>query len=79
MRILNLAVAGMHCDACARDLQNALAAQPGVREATVDFDAGEARIFYDPAEVTEAELVSETARLGYRVTVRALAVGQGLP
>ncbi len=79
MRILNLAVAGMHCDACARDLQNALAAQPGVREATVDFDAGEARIVYDPAEVTDAELVAETARLGYRVTVRALTLGLGLP
>ncbi len=79
MRILNLEVAGMRCEVCARDLQNALAAQPGVREATVDSDAGEARIFYDPAEVTEAKLVAETRRLAYRITLRAIAVGHGLP
>ncbi len=79
MRTLKLAVAGMRCEACARNFQNALAAQPGVREATVDSDAGEARIFYDPAAVTEAKLVAETTRLAYRVTLRAIAVGHGLP
>ena len=79
MRILKLAVVGMRCEVCARNLQNALAGQVGVREATVDSDAGEARIFYDPAAVTEAKLVAETTRLAYRVTLRAIAGGHGLP
>ena len=79
MRRLKLAVAGMRCEVCARELQHALAAQPGVREATVDSDAGEARIFYDPAEVTAAKLVAETRRLAYRITLRAIAIGHGLP
>ena len=79
MKILKVAVAGMRCEVCARNFQNALAAQPGVRKVTVDPDAKEARIFYDPAAVTEAKLVAETKRLAYRVALRAIAVGHSLP
>lgn len=72
MRYLKLSVEGMHCDACARNLEITLQNEPGVRAATVEFEASEARILYDPGVVTETLLVAAAARLGYRVAARAL-------
>lgn len=67
MRYLILRVEGMTCDACARNLEMILEAEPGVRMASVEFESGEARLLYDPRTVTEAQVIAATARLGYRV------------
>ncbi|EQD58387.1 MAG: heavy-metal-associated domain-containing protein [Steroidobacteraceae bacterium] len=70
MKYVKLRLEGMHCDACARNLEITLQSEPGVRAATVEFETSEARILYNPQVVTENLLIEATARLGFRVVAR---------
>ena len=58
---------GMHCDGCARTIEALVAAEPGVRKATVSFKAREARILFDPQTVGEDRLVTAIRQAGYSV------------
>ncbi|MDR7440497.1 MAG: cation transporter, partial [Armatimonadota bacterium] len=65
-----LDVHGMTCDACARHVQQALEAVPGVAFAEVpDWRAGQARV-RAAGEVTDALLVQAVQEAGYRAAVR---------
>jgi len=64
-------IQGMHCDGCANTIKALVEREPGVTSATVSFDAGEARILYDPATTNKDRLVAMVERPGYRVTSRA--------
>ena len=61
----DLAVSGMTCAACQANVQRALARQPGVSDATVNLITGQARVVFDPALVTTAQLVSAVEAIGY--------------
>ena len=64
---LTLPVAGLDCAVCAESLAAGLRATPGVREAAVNFAAGNARVEVDPALLDRAGVVSRIQTLGYTV------------
>jgi Zn2+/Cd2+-exporting ATPase len=71
--ILTLPVVGLDCAVCAESLAVGLRATPGVREATVNFGAGNARVALDPAALDREGVVARIGELGYRVPVSAPA------
>ena len=66
---LILPVAGLDCAVCAESLAAGLRATPGVRAASVNFGAGNARVEVDPALLDRAGVVSRIQNLGYTVPV----------
>ena len=65
MNSTTIRIEGMHCDGCAQRVQRVLEREPGVREAAVTFEAGEARVKYDEEAVTIDQLRSAIERAGY--------------
>jgi Cd2+/Zn2+-exporting ATPase len=64
---LTLPVTGLDCAVCAESLAAGLRATPGVREAAVNFAAGNARLEIDPALLDRAGLISRIQTLGFTV------------
>lgn len=71
MNNVTFKVEGMHCAGCASTIQMLLQRKPGVRRVSAYFDSGEARVLYDPAAVSQDELVAAIEKAGYRVTTRS--------
>ena len=71
MNNVTFKVEGMHCTGCASTVQMLLQRQPGVRRVSAYFNTGEARVLYDPAAVSEDDLVATIEKAGYRVTNRS--------
>src|SRR5262245_54488108 len=57
----------MHCAACAFRNEEALKRLPGVREAAVNFALRNARVEFDPAQVTERALHEAVTSNGFQV------------
>lgn len=49
-------VGGMSCGGCVKNVTGVLIALPGVVEAQVSLEAGEARVTFDPAQVALSRL-----------------------
>jgi copper chaperone len=49
-------VGGMSCQGCVKSVTGALTALPGVVAAEVSLEQGEARVTFDPAAVSAAQL-----------------------
>ena len=64
---LTLPVVGLDCAVCAESLAAGLRATPGVRDASVNFGSGNARVEVDPALLDRAGVVSRIQTLGYVV------------
>ena len=64
---IQLTVRGMTCDHCARSVERKLASTPGVTKATVDLQAGQARVEYNADVVKPEVLVNAVRQLGYEV------------
>ena len=62
-----LPIRGMDCAECARHVQKALAALPGVEEAEVRLSAAAAVVRYDPARVGPADFRRAVSGAGYAV------------
>jgi Cu+-exporting ATPase len=63
----DLPIEGMSCASCAAKIEKALTAQPGVREAAVNFASKRATVTYDPHAVHRGELTRTVSDLGYGV------------
>lgn len=63
---LVLAVEGMHCGSCSEKITAALGAVEGVTAAAADYQAGHARVAYDPAKVQPAQLVQAVEGVGFK-------------
>lgn len=64
---LNLTVRGMTCANCARGVERALTATPGVTKAVVELQSERAYVEYDPALVKPEVLANAVRELGYEV------------
>jgi len=62
---LTFAVGGMSCASCARSIEGALRALPGVAGAGVNFAAETATVRYDPAQVKWRDLARAVSGAGY--------------
>ncbi len=71
MNSVTLKVEGMHCGGCAATIQALLETNGGVRKAAVSFKEGEARVLYDPRNVTEEQLIATIEKGGYKVASAA--------
>jgi copper chaperone CopZ len=60
-----LKITGMTCENCARRIRNALLKVPGVEEAEVDLNAGQARVSGGHPEIKA--LVEAVTEAGYAV------------
>jgi copper chaperone len=69
METIQLNVTGMSCGHCKSAVQSALSRQRGVTAATVDLERGTARVEYDPAAVSPAQLTAAVAEEGYTADV----------
>lgn len=58
-------IKGMHCAVCARTIEDALRATPGVQEASVNLALGRAKVAYDSAMAVKADLVRAVEKAGY--------------
>lgn len=58
-------VEGMTCGGCVRSVTEALKAQAGVLEAEVSLDTGEARVRYDAAATSVADLRKAVEDAGF--------------
>lgn len=70
MKNVTFKVEGMHCTGCASTIQALLQRNDGVKKASASFDAGEARVFYDPTVISEDQVASVIEKAGFRVTER---------
>ncbi|KAG8154734.1 heavy metal translocating P-type ATPase [Burkholderia catarinensis] len=73
LQTIELSVDGMHCGGCTGRVQRALAAVPGVVDATVDLD-GHAATVTAQETVEPGQLVDAVGEAGYRAAVREAAV-----
>ncbi len=64
---VDLPVSGMSCAACARAIENQLAATDGVSAAHVNFATATATVEFDPQRATVANFVEAIEELGYGV------------
>lgn len=62
---VDLAVTGMTCAACQSRVQRALAAEPGVIDASVNLVTKSAAVRYDPTAVSPERLVAAVRATGY--------------
>jgi copper chaperone len=65
METKTITVEGMHCDGCASRVKGLLEKEPGVREADVSYQAGEARVKYNEHAVQENRLREVIEGAGY--------------
>ena len=62
-----LKIQGMTCNHCVMRVAKALKAIPGVQDAQVDLQKGEAEVRYDEARVTPDKLAFAVVEAGYKV------------
>ncbi|MBW3576952.1 MAG: cadmium-translocating P-type ATPase [Actinobacteria bacterium] len=68
---LDFEVEGMTCGSCAARVQNALAGQPGVARADVNFATARARVELDPGVASTEALQAAVERVGYGLSPAA--------
>ena len=66
LETVELGVEGMTCDHCARRVEQALRAVPGVEAASVDRPNRRATITFDPARASLPQLRSTIRQAGYQ-------------
>ena len=65
MKRLVVGVAGMSCQGCVKNIGGVLSALPGVSAAEVSLEAAEARVSFEPAQVSRSQLVSAIEDAGF--------------
>ncbi len=65
MEQARIKVGGMSCQGCVKNVDGVLRALPGVGEAHVSLETGEAVVSYDPARVTLAALRAAIEDAGF--------------
>src|SRR6266545_2177138 len=66
-RELTLPITGMTCASCVRRVEKALAKVPGVADASVNLATERARVAFDPAQASAADLRAAVEKAGYGV------------
>ena len=72
----HLAIEGMHCAACAINVEKALKAVPGVSNADVNATSGRARLLWDSNSVKPSDWMRAVAKAGYRALPATEAFSQ---
>jgi copper chaperone len=62
-----LKIQGMTCNHCVMRVAKALKSVPGVQDAQVDLQKGEASVTFDEAKVTQEKMSTAVVEAGYKV------------
>ena len=62
-------IKGMHCASCVRVLEKSLSRIDGVSNCVVNLATETATVTYDPKKVTDNDLVSAVANVGYKAGI----------
>jgi copper chaperone len=62
-----LKIQGMTCNHCVMRVAKALKSVPGVQDAQVDLQKGEASVTFDEAKVTQEKMSIAVVEAGYKV------------
>jgi len=63
-------VTGMYCEACQTKIQHALSKTEGVKNATVDLNAGAATVTFDDAKVKPEQIIKIIEQEGYKAELQ---------
>lgn len=63
-KVISLSISGMHCSACAVNIEKSLKNVRGVQSASVDFDKSEALVVAEPGQSLNRELLDAVQRAG---------------
>ncbi len=74
---MDLPIDGIHCAGCVATIEKALAADPGVTDASVNLATGEGRVLFDPSRTSVEALVRSVEDAGYEVRREQVTVGVG--
>ena len=64
---IRLSIEGMHCEACARRVTNALAAVDGIRVDSVEV--GSAQVKFDAAKTSPDKIVAAVDHIGFTARI----------
>ena len=67
MKKETIVIEGMHCAACALNIENALKKKKGISQVNVNFAAEKALVEFDPQIISLKEVKSAVQETGYRV------------
>lgn len=65
MQTATFEIDGMHCDGCAQIVRHVLERQPGVKGCSVSLDSSNARVVYDPHQISAAAITETLGKAGY--------------
>ena len=68
-QITDIAIEGMHCDACVQSVERVVGQLAGVENVSVDLDAAKATVTYDEECVTLADLNDAIEDAGFDVVL----------
>ncbi len=71
-----LAIEGMHCAACALNVERALKSVPGVSQATVNATSGRASVTWSSAQAKPSDWMRAVSKAGYRALPATEAFSQ---
>jgi Cu+-exporting ATPase len=71
---IDLPITGMSCASCASRIQNSLLKLRGVEDATVNFAAERATVFYNPSEASIEEFIKTIKDQGYGVSASKITL-----
>lgn len=66
---VELKVSGMTCEGCALGVRTALLETPGVASASVDFEAGRARVQFDASKTSAEQLIEAINKAGFKASL----------
>ena len=66
MEIVELKVEGMDCDGCVKSVTRMLSGVPGVSSVDVSLAEARAKVTYDPARASVAQMKKAVERAGYK-------------
>jgi copper chaperone CopZ len=68
MENIVIGIAGMSCQNCVKSITGLLQALPGVEQAEVSLEAGQARLVFDPAKAGIAQFKDAIEGAGFDIT-----------
>jgi copper chaperone len=66
METVELKVEGMDCDGCVKSVTRMLSSVPGVQQVDVSLAGASAKVTYDPAKASVAQMKKAVQRAGYK-------------
>ena len=67
---ITLEIDGMYCENCAKKITRKLKKLKGVKQATVDYEAKEAQIGYDPERINTEQMINKMSENGYNAQLK---------